>query len=462
MINLYLDTHIQLNKDELKPEWIAGLHEVISIPNEQKDRAIKEHVWGATSLPDNISLVENENSYIYLPRGFEKELKSHLDKADRDYKTIDATIYKPYDDQIFPSEPKFKQGQLEAIEKIISHRQGIINAAPGKGKTVIGLGAISKLKARTLIIVDKKNIAQQWIDRGKEHFDLDVGFIGDGVWDEKFITVALQQTLWSRFEKLDKKFWNSFSVVIADECHHLSSNTLQQIVSRFPAAYRIGLSATPGKTPAKERLSELILGPILYEDHSLDVSPKVIKRYTGFEFDYQPTEKIGRKVKRNNYQMLVKELVQDKERNLLVASDIIKNVENCNLIVSSRLNHLNNLRALTIYLGFPEERCWMLTGKESLDERMEVYEKADKAKCAIFSTIANEALDIPRLDCLYICFPSRNPQTLKQIVGRLTRPHEDKSEALIYHYIDENIGILNSQWQTALRKLYQPLKLEVA
>jgi superfamily II DNA or RNA helicase len=79
----------------------------------------------------------------------------------------------------------------------------------------------------------------------------------------------------------------------------------------------------------------------------------------------------------------------------------------------------------------------------------------------IFSTIADEALDIPRLDRGYLAFPSKNVETVKQQIGRFTRTHDEKDSAIIYDFKDPLVGVLKTQFNGRLRGLYQPMKLKV-
>lgn len=462
-LDIEVSSHIALPLSQLDKDTIEGLAEYVSIENEQKSVAIKEHVWGAKKLPDDIAVWDYDETHLLLPRGFLTELlelvEGNVDYEIQDQRVTSSSLLLDGSDIV----STLRTDQRRAVEAIKREEQGIVNANPGRGKTVIALAAIAELKQKTLIIVDKSNIAKQWQERAKEHLDLDIGLIGDTQWDERDVTVALQQTLWSRREELDKAcWWDQWGMVILDECHHLPALTFFDIVSKFPAKYRIGLSATVGKTPAKARTAVLTLGQIIHKDDSVDVKPTVEIVDTNFVFEYHGTYKNSEgKTVRNNYQKLINSVVKDQRRNYTIAAKLEENLDHCNLVLSKRLNHLDALKECAIELGFPEDRCWMLTGKESSDERMEIYEKADSGSCAIFSTIADEALDIPRIDRVYLAFPQKNHETIKQQIGRATRSHDQKDGAIVYDFRDKEVGVLKSQFNNRLRNLYQPMKLTV-
>jgi superfamily II DNA or RNA helicase len=470
MLEIICDSHLRI--DGLSEDWLVGLSKLCSVQNEDKQTAINEHVYGAEWQDDLLTLAEvTDDGQLILPRGFLHELQFLLNDAGWPNQTIDRTRYctaPPEFDNRNTTFPRFKQEQADALNAMHKTSQGRIIAPPGKGKTIIGLGFIQSKSQNSLIIVDKKHIAQQWIDRAEEHFNLEVGFIGDNRWEEKPVTVALIQTLWSRRNDIYQDFWDRWSILLHDEQHHIPAETYTQIISSFPAHWRYGLSATIGKSPAKKRISELIFGPILYETEKSDLKPIIKIVETGFDFGYHPTHKrkVGNKTKviRNNYTEMISALVDDWERNGLIAETVEKNSDFCNLIVSNRLKHLDSIVHILMNILDPNttHRIYMLTGEESLEERMEIYKLADKSNCSIFSTlgVAGEALDIPRIDRIHLAFPMKNEETVWQVIGRGARLHENKDSCIIFDYKDE-VEVLKNQHLHRLRKVYQKRELEV-
>jgi superfamily II DNA or RNA helicase len=458
-LEIVIDSHITIRN--LSDDWKKGLAHLASIKNESKDRAQRELVWGAKNLPDTISLARIGRKNLILPRGFLADLLEILQDKEIPFDIQDKREY--HSGLILNPVDHLRDDQERAVEEIVARSQGRIIAPPGKGKTVIALGAIARLRCPTLIIVEKKHIAQQWADRAKEHLGLELGIIGDNQWVEKPISIATIQTLWSRKEQLDEdNWWKYWSALFLDEQHHIPATTFSEIIQRFPARYRIGLSATKGKSAEKDHVSKLIFGRTLYEDKEVNIKPEIHIVETRFNFDYHPTRKVGRKVVRNNYQKLVTALVTDQARNSLIASTIVKNKDHCNLVLSRRLKHLEILRVMCTQQGIPLSNCYMLTGKEPTDVRMEVYERADSGNCVIFSTVADEAVDIPRIDRIYLTFPAKNPEIIWQQIGRGTREHSDKEHGtIVYDFVDRNVDVTRNQFKTRLRGLYQQRELVV-
>ena len=454
MIEITLDNYLRI--EGLPDDWVDSLASLVSIPNEAKRRAIKEHIWGAKDMPDFLTALDKEGDYLVSPRGFKKEIISRLEQSGSEFSLTEnyceANTSFEYEEKI-----SLREKQKEAFDSIISNHQGLLMASPGFGKTTVGLYALCKLQQKSIILIDKTELAKQWIDRANEQFGIELGLIGDSEWEEKDITIATLQTLRSREEELNEQnFWSKWGVVFYDESHHASSETYYNIINKFPAKYRIGLSATKGKTPAKEKISELIFGEVIFEDKTNNLKPTICKVNTEFYFDYQPTQKIGNKVSRNNYQKLIAALIEDSERNNLIAELISSQPDCAHLVISRRLQHLEDIKEAAIASGFDSERCFMLTGRESSDERLSVAKLADGGKIAIFSTVADEGLDIPRLDRIHLVFPSKNQETIRQQVGRGLRNHKDKDKTIVYDYVDSRVGVSKNQWRNRMNKYYKP------
>lgn len=464
MLEIIVDSHIRI--PGLSQEWKEGLAKLCSVPNEDKDVALREKIRGAAIMDDLLTLADIQGDDLVLPRGFYTELTDILASSDIPFRVKWNTALQNDNTSLIkigaPKHPVASTEQLLALNALHGHLQGRVIMPPGKGKTVVGLWNIFSREGKSIILVDKKHIAQQWVDRAKEHFDVNIGFIGDNRWEEKDTTVALIQTLRSRKDQLDG-WWHKWSMLILDEQHHIPAETYTEIIQKFPAHFRFGLSATVGKSESKKKISELVFGPIIYESKQTQVNPTVQRVFTDFDFNYHPTRKRGNKIVRNNYQKMVTALIQDVSRNQLIAQQVCKEPQAAHLIVSQRLKHLEALANICANNGMDVNRCWFLTGQESLEERMEVYEWADAGSCAVFSTlgVAGEALDIPRLDRLHITTPIKNEETLWQVIGRIARTHDNKSSAIVFDYVDREVEVLYNQYKHRLRACYQPKKLNV-
>lgn len=472
-MQIEIDTHVSVRVDDLEPSVLNQLRQALTIPNGEKEVALREHVWGAKDLPDHILLYEEHGGMIYLPRGFLWKFVEGLNVIGKDFKPIDQRVSCPL--EITGNFIELRAHQGPAVEAILSHEQGIYQAPPASGKTVTVLEAIRRAQQRSLVLVDKINIATQWKNRCETFLGFTPGIIGDGLHEEDDVTIALMQTLWARRDELLQTGWfRKWGLVCLDECHHVTAETYSQIIQDFPARYRFGVSATPKRDDWTFPITTAVLGPVIYEttkaqlhgDVLMKPTVQVIK--TSFEHAFRSTYVDGNnKVKRNNYGPMLKALVSNEHRNDLIINELWRNRHHCNLVISKRLAHLELLRSrfieacLVMDDGIPEERVVMLTGKENRDRRDEIAAMAADGEIVIFSTIADEALDIPRLDRLYLVWPTRKTAVIRQQIGRIERVHPEKLDAIVFDFVDWRVGVLKSQYLQRINEVYRAEGLEI-
>jgi len=483
-MKIILDNYIKIKNTDLLPNISKQIKNALTFENEEKILGKKEHLWGWQDLPDNIHLYSESNGHLILPRGFTQNLIQGLKDFNTEFELEDHRSESNIESYFFSSmKPiNLRPYQEDAVNDILKHQQGTYQAPSGSGKTLAALEAIRRSGQRSIIIVNKKNIAEQWRIRAKEFMGINFGLIGDGIWDELPITVAMQQTLYSSQHELLPDWWKQWGLVLLDESHGIvQASTYQDIIQKFPAKYRFGLSATPKKGSINP-ISQCIIGPIFHvtkhetlQKHNILVEPHVEIVETDYTYSYTSTIKVNNwencpiqgcykdryHIHRNNYTQMMDNIVKNVSRNSLITEKILINRGHCNLVISRRLNHLNALRELASSAKWPSERLFMLTGKESREERQRVVEKAEESDVVIFSTIADEALDIPRLDRIYLIYPTKNPDLIKQQIGRIERSHPDKQDSVIYDFYDKNVGVLKNQFYTRKTEVYEPRGLVI-
>ncbi len=488
IVRAIVDSEILLDLEEVPSAILPSLEELARVPNIDKEKMKREKIGGWQRLPNNINLFHYGMGHMMLPRGLAHRLNTLMQSYGHKVSWIDKRYTQDKITKTKWKEINVRPYQEEAIEAILKSEQGYWKSPPGSGKTVGILEAIRRSNQPALVIVNTTNIAEQWRDRARSFLgrDVEVGLIGDGSFDASQLTIAMQQTLWSQREELqDAGFFDKWGFVCLDECHHLPAETFTDILSRFTARYRIGVSGTPTKNFEKKPLLEATLGPMIHEtpkkmlvEQGWLMKPSIEAIYTGFTFDFFSThEHFGCKQNKkcfepgctrpndkkrhgNNYQEMVSALALDKDRNDQIAARIAQDlaVGRCVLVLSRRLNHLDTLcdrtrEIISSYMYPKERKLFMLTGKETTEERMKIAEEADKGRCVIFSTLADEALDIPRIDRIHLAFPTRNADLIRQQIGRGERPHQDKTDVIVYDYVDM-AGPLRNQYRERAREVY--------
>jgi superfamily II DNA or RNA helicase len=458
-VKIHVDHKIRIARQEIPESIQEYLLEALSIPNIERQKQMEQGIWGWQQLPEKIDLWEwdHTSSHLVMPRGFLVNLLNGLNNLEIPWEIIDNRVWEP--DLPMPTERiDLRPWQTPAVAQIAFHQQGIWKAPAGSGKTVGVLEAIRRSKSPSIVLVNTKDILYQWRDRAKTFLgeDFPVGLIGDGLFDvNDFLTISTVQTLHSRFEELERGgFFDQFSFMCLDECHHATADTYRKLVDRFSACIRIGVSATPDKT-GDFALATNVLGPIFHETLKKDVGnliePEIFKVKTNFTFPFR--ERKGRTP--SNYPDLLKCLIADEDRNALIVKSIMIDEGSHALVVSKRLEHLATLQRMLLAANY-SHATYTLTGKESSALRAEVIQYISERPGVVFSTLADEALDIPRLDSLFLVFPQRNTGLIEQQVGRICRSHPDKDRAVVFDFADSNVGVLDNQWRVRRTQVYQP------
>lgn len=441
------------------------IRRTLSIDNPERENAQKQKIPGWFNIPKKIHMYVDDGNDLIVPRGVLGHLEDYFDHLGvmvvYERNTASNNVHVP------PMLYELRPHQGSAVQDIAAKKVGIYEAPPGSGKTVTALCAIANVQQKALVIVNTTNIASQWADRCETFLGFRPGIIGDGQWDDSQpITIALNQTLSSKIESLSDDWFRQWGFVCLDECHHVTAGTFFSVMNAFPAEWRIGVSATPDRDNGLLGLAYGVLGPVIHQtekqeliDNGLLVRPTVVRVITGFMHDYWSThyaddscqipgcDKSGKHRHQNNYQQVLAALTQDDARNALIASKVGSHPTSANLVLSKRLDHLRALRNEVMKLDqFDPMRLYMLTGKEDTEERMRVAEEAEAGSCVIFSTIADEALDIPRLDKVYLTWPTKNSAVIRQQVGRVERSFPGKESATVYDFVDRQVEPLYKQW----------------
>lgn len=494
VVPVRVDSHLRVDANLLGYELADKIIDDLIVENPDYFEAKAKGVWGLDAIPESFHLVELDGDTLVMARGYALQLKLLLREHGIGVWWQDKTVWrrgKPMGFEEFHYRPQ----QPAAVRKIKHHRQGIYKAPTGSGKTVTAVGLIwDLLPEKSIILVDRINLVDQWVNRIAEHAGIpkdEIGTIGEGKWTEGRITVATVQSLHRHRKRLQDEGWfDQWSVMCLDECHHVTAETLIELVQMFPARYRFGMSATPDKTGVFE-IALNVLGEVFYEttheelrELGILVEPEVKVVPTPFSFTYWGDHKADKKGNcdkpgcknrqpfhrhRNNYADLKSKLVNDETRNRLILDNIAYyyQIGEVQLVITDQTSQIEALiQEWDAGHGHfvPPEHVHILTGKQKRKKREQIITEVETmtAPHIIFSTIAGEALDIAKISAVHLVFPTRNPRKTEQNVGRATRMYEAKSDPVILDYVDNNVPVLVGQFRSRRWKCYEPLGFKVS
>lgn len=399
-------------------------------PNEfidqiQSDLMIKPKVHPDydTNIPKYPIYTETETS-ITIPRYYAKNYLHY---------PLPPT-FPPYEEYNFQFLGNLRDKQPEIAEICLNylrtHGGGILSLHCGAGKTVLALYILAILGVKTLIVVHKTFLLNQWIERIEQYLGIDksnIGIIRQKIIRPKPITVAMLQSVAMIDYNMD--IFDSFGLVIYDEAHHCASRVFCKALAKLNTKYTLGLSATPFRQDGLTKVLYWYLGPIIYRlvrKGENRVHVKNIMYHSTHKLFCDKTQRLKGKVK-PAHQRMITNLHKINERNEFIV-DIIEHLTitlkegRKTLILSGRLEHLKILKKLidTRIKSLPDldnneyTTSYYIGGMK--DWALDVAAEAD----IIFATysMAEEGLDINGLNTLILATPKKN---IEQAAGRILR-----------------------------------------
>jgi len=355
----------------------------------------------------------------------------------------------------FKGKPKPNQVDIlkQTIDHIDEHNGGLICAGCGQGKTFMALYIANHYKVKTLIIVHKTFLLNQWVDRIKEFTDAKVGIIQQNKVevDGKDFVVGMLQSIAK--DKYESDIFADFGMVIFDEAHHAPSEYFSKALPIISCKRSLALSATPKRSDKMEKVLFWFLGDIAYKqppNENKNVLVKVIdyttKHKTFKEYKIPFTGDINRPKTLNK-------LVEIDNRNKFIIENLKEIMTEKNrkvLLLSDRIDHLKKLKEDIDLLE--QYSCdFYIGGRKQKD-----LDNASECQILLGSYgMASEGLDIPTLNTLIMTTPRRE---VEQSIGRITRKAH-KIQPLVIDFTD-NIPCFKKQG-VYRQKLYKKLKYNV-
>ncbi|MEW6667252.1 MAG: DEAD/DEAH box helicase family protein [Thermodesulfobacteriota bacterium] len=446
-LDLVLGNQLYIAKKGLSPGIRNRLLRLAAFQNPEFYKAQAMHL-PTYGKPRIVACAEDFPQHIGLPRGCLEDVRDLLSDLKirpilHDERCKGKLLDVSFNGQLRPE-------QKVAADAMAAHETGVLAATTAFGKTVIAAWLIARRGVNTLVLVHRRQLLGQWIDRLSTFLGLPMDAIGQIGGGRKrptgVLDVAVIQSL-VRKGVVDDRV-GEYGHLVVDECHHLSAHSFEQVARQAKAKFVTGLSATVTRKDGHHPIIFMQCGPVRYRVDSKrqalahPFTHTVYVRPTGFQPVQAPAPDVG-----SRFQQLYAELIADESRNRLIFEDVLRAVREGRspMVLTERKDHLERLAELLS----PEVRHLILMrggmDRKELGNVMArlagIPENEERVLLATGRYIG-EGFDDARLDTLFLTLPVSWRGTIAQYAGRLHRLHDRKREVRIYDYADLNVPML--------------------
>ena len=472
--------HVSINSEQVITGFTQKeknrIVEELILDNPAYQQALKYSGYSSVSLPkynEYYSLIKGK---LVVPRGYKIPFK-HTTEDNRF--TLENVEYPEL-------KISLRETQRDAIESYLEAREegkGVIVLPTGKGKSILGIALAQKLKQRALVIVHKDDLIDGWKVDCKVALGLrpkQVGLIKGKVFRlGRWITLATIQTLSKLNPEQLEHIKKYFSMIIVDEFHH-SASKIYNIVNKFPAKDRIGLTATDMRNDGLGSVLNFYFGDVCYRfkesDNDEDIIPpkdtiiKVKKtnvyysappiylnpkthqiiNYVTIDNEVYPISSLDWKelaelekakvIKRKplNPHIFAKVIQENDAFADMVAYDVKAEYEqgkSC-LVFCKEKEHVRKIHKHLVKIGVPSDTIQLYYG-DATESKSSMKAKAESGECLITIAtyaIATEGTNVKRWERLFLAMTFNNAKDTIQAIGRGRRRLSGKENCVVYDY----------------------------
>jgi DNA excision repair protein ERCC-3 len=321
---------------------------------------------------------------------------------------------------------------------------GVIVLPCGAGKTVVGMGAMEKVQARTLILAPSTSAVRQWIRELLDKTTLTADQVGEYTGEHKEIrpvTVTTYQIMTYRpftvnettgelgeFPHFQLFTNHNWGLIIYDEVHLLPAPVFR-VTAEIQARRRLGLTATLVREDGREEDVFSLIGPKKFDVPWKDLEQQgwiATAECAEIRIKLLPSERLDYVMAEDS--RIKYRIAAENPLKLDVLMALVEQHRDDNVLVIGQ--YIEQLKQIAAQLQAP-----LITGKTPNHERETLYRdfREGRIKLLVVSKVANFAIDLPDANvAIQVSGTFGSRQEEAQRLGRILRPKADGGPAHFY------------------------------
>ena len=310
---------------------------------------------------------------------------------------------------------------------------GLLCLRCGEGKTITAISMICELAKKTLIVVHKEFLLEQWKERIAEFApEARIGLIKAKIIDTESKDIVLASVQSLSMKDYAPELFEDFGTLVIDECHHMGSQVFSQALKKINFKYSIGLTATPKRKDGLTKVFQWFIGDIAFASAKRkDLLEVHFKEYYDKDPEYSKEHMLYNK--KPNMSKMINSICDYLPRVEFIVKELVSvfTVEPNRkvLILSDRRQHLHLLK--DEFDKTPHSSGFYYGGMSA----QSLKESEEKQILLATYQYASEGFDMKGLDTLVLASPKSD---VVQVVGRILRdkPEDRKHTPLVIDIVD--------------------------
>jgi superfamily II DNA or RNA helicase len=354
-----------------------------------------------------------------------------------------------------------REYQIDGVYDALRHNRKLLISPTASGKSLMIYSIVryyvDKGQKILLVVPTTSLVEQMYKDFQDYGWDADSYCHRIYSGREKTNEHAVTITTWQSIYKLERSFFEDYSVIIGDEAHLFKSKSLISIMSKaHNAKYRFGFTGTLDGTQTHKWVLEGLFGP----SYKVTKTAELIQQGHLSKLDIRCLVLKHKPHKFENYEDEVQFIINHDRRNKFI-TNLVLDLKGNTLILYSRVaTHGEPLYNLINNLKVNDRKVFFIHGGVDAEERELVREITEKENNAIivasygtFSTGVN----IRNLHNVIFASPSKSRVRNLQSIGRVLRKGSNKTKAMLYDIADD--CTINSKKNYTLNHFIERIKI---